>query len=72
MSRPQRYRDVELPEEWDKFGEDAKVNYLSTVMDRDQLLEEVAAAGNIPDSEVGEQSMHKAGLAQLLVTLEDE
>lgn len=70
MSKPQTYRDVDLPDEWNKFGDDAKVNYLCNVVDRDQLLELVGDAGNVPNHEIGEQSFHKAGLAQLLVTLE--
>lgn len=71
MSRPQSYRDVNLPEEWDKFGVDAKVNYLSTVMDRDQLLDSVGELADIPDEEIGEQSLHKNALAQLVVVLEN-
>lgn len=71
MSRPQTYRDVTLPDEWDKFGTDAKVNYLCNVVDRDQLLDLVGEAGNVPEDEIGEQSFYKAGLAQLLVTLEE-
>lgn len=69
MSRPQTYRDVDLPTEWDSYPTDAKVNYLSTVMDRDQLLTLVGERAGIPDDEIGEQSIHKTGLAQLVVVL---
>lgn len=68
-SRPQVYREVEIPEEWSEWPEAARVNYLCSVMDRKQLLKHVAEAGNVPAEEVGEQSIHKAGLAQLIVTL---
>lgn len=71
MSRPQTYRRVDLPDEWADYPADAKVNYLATVMDRDQLLETVGALGDIPEDEIGAQSIHKSGLAQLIVTLED-
>lgn len=71
MSRPQQYRDVPLPDEWDQWPPDAQVNYLCTAMDRDQLLSLVREEAGIPDDEVGEQSIHKAGLAQLVVTLQD-
>lgn len=69
MSRPQSYRDVVLPEEWGEWPEAAKINYLSSVMDRDNLLRLVGELGNVPDDEIGAQSIHKAGLAQLVVTL---
>jgi hypothetical protein len=70
MSRPQQYRDVDLPDEWDSYPDDAKVNYLASVCDREQLLRRVGVAAGIPDDEIGSQSIHKSGLAQLLVTLE--
>lgn len=69
--RPQSYRDVDLPDTWDEWSTDAQVNYLCTVMDRDQLMKVIAEMANIPDDEVGEQSIHKAGLAQLVVVLDD-
>lgn len=69
MSRPQTYRDVDLPARWDEWGDDAKVNYLCNVADRTQLLEMAAEAAEVPDDEVGEQSFLKAGLAQFVVTL---
>lgn len=71
MSRPQTYRDVDLPENWDDFPVDAKVNYLATVMDRNQLLHTIAELGDIPSDEVGAQSFLKSGLAQLIVKLEE-
>lgn len=69
-SRPQTYRDVDLPDNWETFPDNAKVNYLSSVMDRNQILEVVADLAEIPDDEIGEQSIHKSGLAQLVVALE--
>jgi hypothetical protein len=69
MSRPQVYREVDLPDKWDEWPESAKVNYLSSAMDRDNLLRLVGEAGNVPEDEIGAQSIHKAGLAQLIVTL---
>lgn len=72
MSRPHTYRDVEIPDEWAAWPDDAKVNYLATAMDRDALLATVGALAGIPDDEIGAQNIHKAGLAQLIVTLEDE
>lgn len=69
MSRPQQYREVELPDEWTEWPEDAKVNYLASAMDRDQLLSLVGEHAGIPDSEIGAQSIHKSGLAQLIVVL---
>jgi len=71
MSRPQTYRDVDLPDEWGSFPTDAKVNYLATVMDRDQLLATVGELADIPDDEIGAQSIHKSGLAQLITELEE-
>jgi len=71
MTRPQTYRDVDLPDEWDSFPTDAKVNYLATVMDRDQLLATVGELAEIPDDEIGAQSIHKNGLAQLITVLEE-
>ena len=71
MSRPHTYRDADVPDEWESFPADAKVNYLATVMDRDQLLDRVGDLAGIPDDEIGAQSIHKSGLAQLIVTLED-
>jgi len=70
MPKPQTYREVDLPDQWDDYPADAKVNYLATVMDRDQLLETVGDLGDVPDEEIGAQSIHKSGLAQLIVTLE--
>lgn len=72
MSRPQKYRDVDLPDEWPEWPEDAKVNYLASVMDRDQLLRLVGEYGGVPESEIGKQSIHKSGLAQLIVVLAGE
>jgi hypothetical protein len=70
MPRAHTYRRVDLPEEWESFPADAKVNYLASTMDRDQLLATVGDLGDVPDSEIGAQSIHKSGLAQLIVTLE--
>lgn len=70
--RPQVYRDVDLPETWDEWPEDARVNYLCTVMDRSQLLRTVGELATIPDAEIGEQSIHKAGLAHLVVVLQHQ
>jgi hypothetical protein len=70
VSRPQVYREVDLPDEWESYPTDAKVNYLATVMDRDNLLKLVGELADIPDDEVGAQSIHKSGLAQLIVRLE--
>ena len=72
MTRPQQYREVELPDEWLDWPEDAKVNYLASAMDRDQLLSLVGEHADIPDSEIGAQSIHKSGLAQLIVVLEGD
>jgi hypothetical protein len=69
-TRPQSYRDVDIPDAWDDWPDDAKVNYLSTAMDRDQLLETVGELAGIPDGEIGEQSLWKSALAQLVVVLE--
>jgi len=71
MTRPQVYREVDLPEQWDDYPTDAKVNYLATVMDRDQLLATVGELAGIPDDEIGAQSIHKSGLAQLITELEE-
>lgn len=71
MTQPHKYRDVTLPDEWTSYPAAAKVNFLATVMDRDQLLEMVGDLADIPDEEIGAQSIHKNGLAQLIVTLED-
>lgn len=70
MSRPHTYRKTDLPDSWDSYPTDAKVNYLATCMDRDQLLETVGELAGIPDGEIGAQSIHKSGLAQFIVTLE--
>ena len=51
MSRPQVYRDVDLPDKWAEWPESAKVNYLSSAMDRDNLLRLVGEAGNVPEDE---------------------
>lgn len=72
MSRPHQYREVELPDEWTEWPDDAKVNYLASAMDRDQLLSLVGEYAGVPDSEIGKQSIHKSGLAQLIVVLEGE
>ena len=72
MSRPHQYREVELPDEWTEWPDDAKVNYLASAMDRDQLLSLVGEYVGVPDSEIGKQSIHKSGLAQLIVVLEGE
>lgn len=71
MSRPQTYREVGLPDEWEQWPDDAKVNYLASAMDRDQLLRRVSEVAGIPDGEIGKQSIHKSGLAQLITVLED-
>jgi hypothetical protein len=72
MSRPQTYRDVEIPDTWNEWPRDAKVNYLCTVMDRDQLLRSISDVADIPGEEIGEQSIHKTGLAQLIVELQGD
>lgn len=71
MPRPQTYRGVDLPDEWDSYPTDAKVNYLASVMDRDQLLNMVGESADIPDDEIGAQSIHKSGLVQLITVLEE-
>ena len=71
MNRPQVYREVGIPETWDEWPDDAKVNYPCTVMDRDQLLSLVGELGGVPEDEIGEQSFFKSGLAQLVVTLQN-
>lgn len=71
MSRPQEYRNIEIPETWDEWPENAKINYLCSAADRDRLLEFVGELADIPESEIGEQSIHKSGLAQLIIKLEE-
>jgi len=63
-------RDVPLPEEWDEWPDDAKINYLATTMDREQMLALAGDLADIPDEEIGAQSFLKSGLAQLIVTLQ--
>ena len=71
MTRPHQYRDVDIPDTWIEWSDDAKVNYLASTMDRAQLLDLVGEAAGIPDNEIGEQSLHKNGLAQLIVALNE-
>jgi len=70
-SSPHTYRDVDLPDEWAQWPTDAKVNYLANSMGRDQLLALVGERAGLPDEEIGAQSIHKNGLAQLIVRLEE-
>lgn len=70
-SRPQTFREVDLPDEWETYSRDAKVNYLSNVMDRDQLLSEIADLADLADESVGEQSLKKSGLAELFISLQN-
>lgn len=37
MSKPQTYRKVDIPRNFDQWGTDAQVNYLCNAMDREQL-----------------------------------
>lgn len=67
--RPQTYRDVDLPATWDEWDVNAKVNYLCTVTDRNSLMQMIGEKAGVPDDEIGPQSIHKAGLAQVLVAL---
>lgn len=69
-SRPQTFREVDLPDEWSAFGRDAKVNFLSNVMDRDQMMDEIADLADLSEDSVGEQSFRKSGLAELFIVLE--
>jgi len=71
MPRAHTLRDVPLPDTWDEWPTDAKVNYLADTMGRDQLLALVGDLAGLPDDEIGAQSIHKSGLAQLAIVLED-
>lgn len=66
-----KLNDVPLPDEWDEWPEEAKINYIASTMDREQMLSMAADLADIPDDQVGAQSFLKAGLAQLIVTLEE-
>ena len=37
MSRPQTYRDVDVPDNFSEWDTAAQINYLQTAMDREQL-----------------------------------
>lgn len=66
------FNDPELAESVADWPTDAKVNYLASAMDRKQLLELVGELADLPDDEIGKQSIHKSGLVQLAVILEEK
>jgi hypothetical protein len=72
MSCPYQYRKVAFPDERTKWPDDTKATPLVSAMDRDQLLSLVGEYAGVPDSEIGEQSIHKSSLAQLIVVFEGE
>jgi hypothetical protein len=40
-SRPQTYRDVDVPDNFPEWDKPAQINYLQTAMDREQLANHV-------------------------------
>lgn len=70
MSRAPGIPWVPLPEERDEWPEAARVNYLESTLDRGQLLALVGDLADIPEDEIGQQSLLKNGLAQFIVAPE--
>ena len=65
MSRPQTYRDVDVPDTFDKWDSDAQINYLCSCMDRAQIANYVR---EIHDLETREKPLFKKDeLAQIAV-----
>lgn len=62
--------DVPVPEQWGEWPPEARINYLASTMDREQLLALAGEAADIPSEQIGAQSFLKAGLAQLVVRLD--
>lgn len=58
------------PDRWEEWPQEAKIEFVSNVITREAVLELIGDLADMPD-EIGEQSIHKGGLAKLVVILDE-
>lgn len=66
MSRPQTYREVDVPDNFGEWDHAAQINYLQTAMDRDQLANYVREMHGLETRE--KPLFKKDELAEIAVT----
>jgi hypothetical protein len=65
MSKPQTYRKVDIPRNFDQWGTDAQINYLCNAMDRDQIADFLREVHGLDERE--EPTFLKDELAEIAV-----
>lgn len=70
MSATYDLSDVDLPDEWNAWPEDARRAYLAATLDRGELLALVACRASVDRDALGEDRVRKGGLARLAVALD--
>lgn len=70
MPKPQEFRDVDVPDNFDEWDVNARVNYIANAMDRTQIanyLREIAGLENRD-----EPTFRKDELTEIIIRLQEQ
>lgn len=69
MSRPQQYRDVDVPDNFEEWSVDARVNYLANSMDRQQIANYVREVAGLEERD--QPTFLKDELVEMAIRLQE-
>lgn len=69
MAKPQTYRDVDVPENFEDWDVNARVNYIANAMDRTQIADHLRETAGLNPR--GEPTFKKDELTEIIITLQE-
>jgi hypothetical protein len=69
MPKPQEYRDVDVPENFERWDVNARVNYLANAMDRTQIADYLREVAGLEPRE--EATFKKDELTEIIISLQN-
>lgn len=70
MPKPQEYRDVDVPANFEEWDVDARVNYLANAMDRKQIADYLREVAGLDRR--GEPTFLKDELTEIIIRLQED
>jgi len=69
MPQPQEYRDVEVPDNFDEWDVNARVNYIANAMDRTQIADYLREVAGMEPRD--EPTFKKDELTEIIIRLQE-
>lgn len=69
MPKPQTFRDVDVPDNFDEWDVDARVNYLANAMDRTQIADHLREVCGMDTR--GEPTFLKDELTEIIIKVQE-